>query len=99
MALPLRRLCKSLSNLMEIMWQASAVRIVNLPFHFLQEYSQNKVSRTKNGKIVSYVNKLLSNGANVATTAQGFKNTLMKKVRGLKDKGISIFRVDENDKS
>ena len=68
-------------------------------YSFLQEYSQNKVSRTKNGKIVSYVNKLLSNGANVATTAQGFKNTLMKKVRGLKDKGISIFRVDENDKS
>ena len=68
-------------------------------YSFLQEYSQNKVSRTKNGKIVSYVNKLLSNGANIATTAQGFKNTLMKKVRGLKDKGISIFRVDENDKS
>ena len=68
-------------------------------YSFFQEYSQNKVSRTKNGKIVSYVNKLLSNGANVATTAQGFKNTLMKKVRGLKDKGISIFRVDENDKS
>ena len=68
-------------------------------YSFLQEYSYNKVSRTKNGKIVSYVNKLLSNGANVATTAQGFKNTLMKKVRGLKDKGISIFRVDENDKS
>lgn len=68
-------------------------------YSFLQEYSQNKVSRTKNSKIVSYVNKLLSNGANVATTAQGFKNTLMKKVRGLKDKGISIFRVDENDKS
>ena len=68
-------------------------------YSFLQEYSQIKVSRTKNGKIVSYVNKLLSNGANVATTAQGFKNTLMKKVRGLKDKGISIFRVDENDKS
>ena len=68
-------------------------------YSFFQEYSQNKVSRTKNGKIVSYVNKLLSNGANIATTAQGFKNTLMKKVRGLKDKGISIFRVDENDKS
>ena len=68
-------------------------------YSFLQEYSHNKVSRTKNGKIVSYVNKLLSNGANIATTAQGFKNTLMKKVRGLKDKGISIFRVDENDKS
>ena len=68
-------------------------------YSFFQEYSQIKVSRTKNGKIVSYVNKLLSNGANVATTAQGFKNTLMKKVRGLKDKGISIFRVDENDKS
>ena len=68
-------------------------------YSFFQEYSHNKVSRTKNGKIVSYVNKLLSNGANVATTAQGFKNTLMKKVRGLKDKGISIFRVDENDKS
>lgn len=68
-------------------------------YSFLQEYSQIKVSRTKNGKIVSYVNKLLSNGANVATTAQSFKNTLMKKVRGLKDKGISIFRVDENDKS
>lgn len=68
-------------------------------YSFLQEYSQNKVSRTKNGKIVSYVNKLLSNGANIATTAQGFKNTLMKKVRGLKDEGISIFRVDENDKS
>ena len=68
-------------------------------YSFLQEYSYNKVSRTKNGKIVSYVNKLLSNGANVATTAQGFKNTLMKKVRGLKDKGISIFRVDEDDKS
>ena len=68
-------------------------------YSFLQEYSQNKVSRTKNGKIVSYVNKLLSNGANIATTAQGFKNTLMKKVRGLKDTGISIFRVDENDKS
>ena len=68
-------------------------------YSFFQEYSHNKVSRTKNGKIVSYVNKLLSNGANIATTAQGFKNTLMKKVRGLKDKGISIFRVDENDKS
>ena len=68
-------------------------------YSFFQEHSQIKVSRTKNGKIVSYVNKLLSNGANVATTAQGFKNTLMKKVRGLKDKGISIFRVDENDKS
>ena len=68
-------------------------------YSFFQEYSQIKVSRTKNGKIVSYVNKLLSNGANVATTAQGFKNTLMKKVRGLKDKGVSIFRVDENDKS
>lgn len=68
-------------------------------YSFFQEYSQNKVSRTKNGKIVSYVNKLLSNGANIATTAQGFKNTLMKKVRGLKDEGISIFRVDENDKS
>ena len=91
----------SLKLIAEIADNSSKVKseLFSSMYSFLQEYSQNKVSRTKNGKIVSYVNKLLSNGANVATTAQGFKNTLMKKVRGLKDKGISIFRVDENDKS